>query len=157
MLIDAQLLQQYTVAQGISSSAVFSRSQNFKLRFRVTAAVLLAVIAWGSTVEVTHGHAATNTNLNAERVRNCIETSAADKTLCTSVQENEPARSSSRPNSSSECLICQLHHNLATTLLSQPASVYTLHQQAARSSTPERLRLLEFTTVQRGRAPPTIL
>ncbi|MFZ0751772.1 MAG: hypothetical protein WAM70_20595, partial [Pyrinomonadaceae bacterium] len=129
----------------------------FKLRFRVVAAVLLAVIAWGSTVEVTHGHAATDTNLNAERVRNCIETAATDKTLCTSVQENEPARSSSRQNTSSECLICQLHHNLATTLLSQPAGVDPLHQQAARSSTPERLHLLEFTTVQHGRAPPTIL
>jgi hypothetical protein len=136
---------------------VFSRSQSLKLRFRVTAAVLLAVIAWGSTVEVTHGHAATDTNLNAERVRNCIEISATDKTLCTSVQENEPARSSSRQNTSSECLICQLHHNLATTLLSQPASINTLHQQAAHSSTPECLHLREFTTVQHGRAPPTIL
>ncbi len=136
---------------------MFSRSQSFKLRFRVTAAVLLAVIAWGSTVEVTHGHAATDTNLNAERVRNCIELSETDKTLRTSVQENGPARSSSRQNTSSECLICQLHHNLATTLLSQSASINTLHQQAAHSSTPECLHLREFTTVQHGRAPPTIL
>lgn len=133
---------------------MFSRSQSFRLRFRVTAAVLLAVIAWGSTVEVTHGHAATDTSLNAERVRNCIETSPTNETPRTAVRENEPARSSSRPNSSSECLICQLHHNLATTLLSQPANVDTLHQQAARSSTPERLHLHEFTTVQHGRAPP---
>src|SRR5688572_21081992 len=103
------------MAQGIISSAVFSKSQSFKVWFRVTAAVLLAVIAWGSTVEVIHGHAATDTNLNAERVRNCIEISASDKTLRTSVQENEPAKSSSRQNTSSECLICQLHHNLATT------------------------------------------
>jgi hypothetical protein len=145
------------MAYEIISSAVFSRSQSFKLRFRVTAAVLLAVIAWGSTVEVTHGHAATDSNLNAERVRNCVETSATDKTPEISVQENGPARSSSRSNTSSECLICQLHHNLATTLLSQPASIDPLHQQAARSSTPERLHLLEFTTVQHGRAPPTIL
>ena len=136
---------------------MFSRSQSFKFRFRVTAAVLLAVIAWGSTVEVTHGHAATDTNLNAESVRNCIEVSATDKTPRTSVQENEPARSSSRQNTSSECLICQLHHNLATTLLSQPASINTLHQQAAHASTPECLHLREFTTVQHGRAPPTIL
>jgi hypothetical protein len=115
------------------------------------------VIAWGSTVEVTHGHAATDTNLNAERVRNCIELSETDKTLRTSVQENEPAKSSSRQNTSSECLICQLHHNLATTLLSQPASINTLHQQTAQSSTLECLHLREFTTVQHGRAPPTIL
>jgi hypothetical protein len=142
------------MAQGIISSAVFSRSQSLKLRCRVTAAVLLAVIAWGSTVEVTHGHAATDTNLNAERVRNCIETSGTDKASRTSVQENQPARSSSRPNTSSECLICQLHHNLATTLLSQPASIDPLHQQAARSSSPERLHLLEFTIAQPGRAPP---
>ncbi|MGQ0762199.1 MAG: DUF2946 family protein [Acidobacteriota bacterium] len=136
---------------------MFSRSQSFKLRFRVTAAVLLAVLAWGSTVEVTHGHAANDTNLNAERVRNCIETSATEKTPRTSVQENEPARSSSRTNASSECLICQLHHNLATTLLSQPASINALHQQAARSATSDCLHLREFTTVQHGRAPPTIL
>jgi len=136
---------------------VFSRSQGFKFRFRVTAAVLLAVIAWGSTVEVTHGHAATDTNPDAERVRNCTETSATGNTPCSSVQENEPARSSSRQNLSSECLICQLHHNLATTLLSQPASTNTLRQQAAHSSTPECLHLREFTTVQHGRAPPTIL
>lgn len=144
------------MTQGISS-AVFSRSQNFKLQFRVTAAFLLAVIAWGSTVEATHGHPATGTNLNSEGVRNCIELSATDKTPRTSVHENEPARSSSRPNASSECLICQLHHNLATTLLSQPANINTLHQQAVRSSTPECLHLREFTTVQHGRAPPTIL
>ncbi|HEX6187348.1 MAG TPA: hypothetical protein VFZ40_04660, partial [Pyrinomonadaceae bacterium] len=98
---------------------MFSRSQRIKLRLRVSAAVVLAVIAWGSTVEVVHGHAATDTNLNAERVRNCLELSATDQTARTSLQENEPARSSSRPNTSSECLICQLHHNLATTLLSQ--------------------------------------
>lgn len=133
------------------------RSQSFKLRFRVTAAVLLAVIAWGSTVEVIHGHAATDTNLSAEGVRNCVELSATDKTSRTSAQKNEPARSSSRPNTSSECLICQLHHNLATTLLSQPASIDAPHQQAARSSTPECLHLREFTTVQHGRAPPTSL
>ena len=133
---------------------MFSRSHSFKLRFRVTAAVLLAVIAWGSTVEATHGHAGTDTKLNAERIRNCIETSATDRTHLTSVQENEPARSSSRLNTSSECLICQLHHNLATTLLSQPVTADPLLQQAARSSTPGRLHLLEFTTVQHGRAPP---
>ena len=136
---------------------MFSRSQGFRFRFRVVAAVLLAVIAWGSTVEVTHGHAATDTNLNAERVRDGIGTSATEKTPCSSVRENEPARSSSRQNLSSECLICQLHHNLATTLLSQPASIDTLHQQAAHSSAPECLHLREFTTVQHGRAPPTIL
>ena len=136
---------------------MFSRSQSSIVRFRVTAAVLLAVIAWGSTVEVIHGHAAPDSNLGAETVRNCIELSATDKTPRTSVQENEPARSSSRQNTSSECLICQLHHNLATTLLSQPASINTPHQQAAHSSTPECLHLLEFTTVQHGRAPPTIL
>ena len=136
---------------------MFSRSQSFNIRFRVTAAILLAVIAWGSTVEMAHGHAATDTNLNAERARNCIETSATDKTPRTSVQENEPARSSSRQNTSSECLICQLHHNLATTLLSQPARINTLPQQAAHSSTPECLHLREFTTVQHGRAPPAIL
>ena len=136
---------------------MFSRNQSFNLRFRVTAAVLLAVIGWGTTVEVTHGHAATDTKLNAERVRKCIETPATDKTPEAFVQENGSARSSSRPNTSSECLICQLHHNLATTLLSRPASVDALHQQAARSSMPERLHLREFTTVQHGRAPPTIL
>ena len=136
---------------------MFSRSHSFKVRFRVTAAILLAVITWGSTVEVIHGHAAADTNLNAERVRDCIEISATDKTPRTSVQENEPAKSSSRQNTSSECLICQLHHNLATTLLSQPASINTPHQQAAHSSTPECLHLREFTTVQHGRAPPTIL
>ncbi|HEX6189436.1 MAG TPA: DUF2946 family protein [Pyrinomonadaceae bacterium] len=136
---------------------MFRRSQSFKLRFRITAAVLLAVIAWGSTVEVTHGHAATETNQNAEKARNCLQTFAPDQATSTSIQENGPARSSSRPNASSECLICQLHHNLATTLLSQPAIVDPLHQQSARSSTPERLHLREFTTVQHGRAPPAIL
>ena len=130
------------------------RNQSFKLRFRIIAAVLLAVIAWGSTVEVTHGHAAPETNQNAQRTRNCIQTSEPEQASLTSVEENEPSRSSSRPNTSSECLICQLHHNLATTLLSQPASIDALHQQAARSSTPERLHLREFTTVQHGRAPP---
>ena len=136
---------------------MFSRSHHFKFGLRVTAAVLLAVIGWGSTVELTHGHSAAGTNLNAQPLVNCGQTAATDIAASTSIQESAPARSSSRSNSSSECLICQLHHNLATTLLSEPACLDPLHQQAARSLATAPVHLLEFATAQPGRAPPTIL
>jgi len=123
---------------------------------RITAAALLAVIAWGSTVEVTHGHSATDTNLKAEKTLNCA-TLAADELATPTVHENRRERSSSRPNPSSECLICQLHHNLATTLLAELASVDALHTQSSRSLARPLVHLFEFSNAQRGRAPPVIL
>lgn len=140
----------------MNSLTVFSQNQKFRFSLRVTAAFLLAVIAWGGTVEISHGHSAPGANPNAQKSLSCVVSAASDCSTA-SVQQNSPIRSSSRPNASSECLICQLHHNLATTLLSQPASVDTLHQKAANATTPASLHILEFTTVQHGRAPPVIL
>lgn len=135
---------------------MFSRNHNFRVGLRLTAALLLLVIAWGSTIEATHGHAGADRNLNAPQAFNCVEppTEAAQRT---SVQEYAPARSTSRPTASSECLICQLHHNLATTLLTEPASFDALHAQAARSLAPAPVHLLEFAVAQPGRAPPVNL
>ena len=71
-----------------------------------------------------------------------------------SVQNDQPSRSSSRTTTSSECLICQLHHNLATTLLSEPATVTSLDVNPAHFSTAAHGYLREITTAQSGRAPP---
>jgi hypothetical protein len=136
---------------------VVRRSQNVKLALRFTAAVLLATIAWGSTVEVTHGHAAAGTNLSAQTVRNSSEPRATETSPKTFLKEDEPARSSSRSNTSSTCLICQLHHNLATTLLAQLVTADAMHSQSARTCSSAPVHFLEFTTAQPGRAPPVIL
>jgi hypothetical protein len=136
---------------------VFSRSKNRKFSLRLTAAVLLATIAWGSTVEVTHGHAARGTNLSAQTVRNSSESRATVTSPKTFLQEPEPARSSSRSNTSSKCLICQLHHDLSKTLLARPASVDAVHTPSPQTLPLTPVHFLEFTTAQPGRAPPVIL
>jgi hypothetical protein len=71
-----------------------------------------------------------------------------------SVQSGQPLRSSSRGNTASECLICQLHHNLATTLFSEPATLATPQTASAQEALPAHIDLFEVTAAHSGRAPP---
>jgi len=128
-------------------SASQTGSSRLAFSTRVIGALLLAAIAWGSTFEFTHHHGvgsligpqrvttATQTNGNAE---------AASRQL--------PPRSSR--TGTSECSICQLQHNLATTLISEPAGVTADANQSATQSPFAQIELADFTRSQQGRAPP---
>ena len=130
---------------------MLTRSQNISSRLalptRVIGALLLLAIAWGSTFEITHHHSVGSSALS-QRV-------ATEKQS----QANQEAASRQLPPLSSrtrtsECSICQLQYNLATTLISQPAAVTS---DAASSTTPfaiVQIELAEFSEFRHGRAPP---
>lgn len=117
------------------------------LTTRLLGAFLLAAMAWGSTFEFTHHHG--------------VGSLARSQRVATQAQinGNEAAASrqlpplSSRTNTS-ECSICQLHHNLATTLISQPAGLSSDASDAIAQFAFAEVALAEFTESQHGRAPP---
>src|SRR5262245_60454835 len=93
-----------------------TRNSRLALTTRVLGAFLLAAITWGSTFEFTHHHGVGSLT-RSQRVTTESQTNG-----------NEQAASRQLPplssrTSTSECSICQLHHNLATTLISQPAGI----------------------------------
>src|SRR2546423_15613798 len=117
---------------------------------RVIAALLLAAIAWGSTVEFTHHHGASSTQPDGQTFASNADIDQ------TSVQSPQSSRSSSS-SKTSECSICQLHHNLATTLISKLADARSESIQAATRVEAATVPLSEFTATRHGRAPPSIL
>ena len=120
-------------------------------RFRILAALLLASIAWASTVEFTHHHGLRNTQAaGASEVANQTDNQNGDAR----VQDSNSPYSSSRANTGAECSICQLHHNLATTLLSENATAAANEAHAAHLQPSATVHFLEFTATLRGRAPP---
>jgi hypothetical protein len=136
-------------------SAVVNRSsQTMLARFRILAALLLASIAWASTVEFTHHHGLRNTeSAGASEVANQANNQNGEA----QVQDSNSPLSSSRSNPGAECSICQLHHNLATTLLSEHAAAAANETRAAHLQSSARVHFLEFTATLRGRAPPVNL
>jgi hypothetical protein len=121
---------------------------------RVIAALLLTSVAWGSTVEFTHHHGLRrNVRLaQADNARTAQQQSEAAR-----IADPESRQSSSRSNLGAECSICQLHHNLSTTLLSEYAAAATNQSFAARSQTVATGQFLGFSATLHGRAPPSHL
>lgn len=117
---------------------------------RVIGAVLLAAIAWGSTFEFTHHHGVGSIT-RSQRVATETQTNGNQD----SASRQLPPLSSR--TSTSECSICQLQHNLATTLISEPAGVTADAGQSAPQFTFVQIELAEFTRSQHGRAPPILL
>jgi len=131
-------------------SASQTSNSRLTLTTRVLGALLLAAIAWGSTFEFTHHHGV-GSPIRSQRVARETQTSG-----------NEQAASGQLPplssrTSTSECSICQLHHNLATTLISQPAGVSSDASQSIAQFSFAQIQLAEFSASQHGRAPPTLL
>src|SRR5215470_17886023 len=114
------------------------------LTTRLLGAFLLAAIAWGSTFEFTHHHGVGPLS-RSQRV-----------TTETQINGNQEAASRQLPpasqrTSTSECSICQLHHNLATTLISQPAGVSSDASQSIAQFSFAQIQLAEFSASQHGR------
>ena len=114
---------------------------------RVIGAVLLAAIGWASTFEFIHQHG--------------VRSVARSQQVATEAQANGNAESATRQlpplssrTSSSECSICQLHHNLSTTLISEPAAITSDATQSITQFGVPQIELAAFSHSQHGRAPP---
>jgi hypothetical protein len=127
------------------------RSQKFFTRLRILAALLLASIAWGSTVEFTHHHGVLNASAAGASGAAYQQDNQSGGARW---QDDNSPQSSSRSNRGAECSICQLQHNLATTLLSESAPTEADEIYIPHSQTSSKVQFLEFTATLQGRAPP---
>ena len=114
---------------------------------------LLAALAWGSTVEVTHHHGA-----KAKSVESLSRTapSAADNDA-TQISSNSTNGPASRSRSDGECLICQLHQNLSATVIGHTPGVGPIETRGLNTPPLAVVQLSEFISTGQGRAPPSIL
>jgi len=120
-------------------------------RARLIALILLAFVSWGATAEVTHHH-------QASRVIPSANTSNADPAnVADELQSSNEQTNSSTSKNLAECLICQLHQNLSTTLVTQAPALAAAETKSFRAPTALILRLSEYRSDRSGRAPPSIL
>src|SRR5712691_3435146 len=127
-------------------------------RARVLAVVLLASIAWGATAEFTHHHGAQSTARLSGSLRSQAQApNVADQTSAPRLESGETGRSSSGSTNGADCLICQLHQNLSTTLFNTPPRVTPVDVPVVSASATVILPLSEVASNQHGRAPPSNL
>jgi len=131
----------------------FTQSFGIKAkRARLLAALLLTILGWQSSAEFTHKHG------SLPRA-----TKSSQQQITAVPQPTEDAHSHKRSGSASffrtatDCLICQLHQNLSTTVFTDTSvSSATQARVLAIEHTAAFVRA-DFSGNQRGRAPPTIL
>jgi len=102
--------------------------------------VLLVLLVYGATVEAVHSHG------------ELVPARQADQRAVTPTNDSD--LSSRQTSSHGDCLICQLHQNLANGLFQ--AQTLALRPLTATAATPASVALYYFQTAtpQRGRAPP---
>jgi len=120
-------------------------------RNRGLAFLILACVAFGSTAEFAHHHG--NQPQAAQRK---LPTSA-DQADVSRIESSSNNSRSSKSNSQTECLICQLHQNLSSSELNQPSGIGTTEARISQTAASIAVHLSEFTQTQRGRAPPVNL
>jgi len=130
--------------------------QNPARRARALAIVLLASIAWGATAEFTHHHGAQSTVRVSPRLSQTQASNVGDQTATTGVESGTEA-SSSRSTNGADCLICQLHQNLSSTLFNTPPQVTPVDIHVVSASATVIFPLSEVASNQHGRAPPSNL
>jgi hypothetical protein len=117
------------------------------------AVLLLASLAWGSTVEFTHHH-----GIGAkpgESLSSTAQSSAADE--ATQISSSSTNGTSSNSKTGAECLICQLHQNLSTTIIGHAPGAGPTETLGLNTPPSTVVQLSEFTSTGQGRAPPSIL
>lgn len=127
-------------------------------RARVLAALLLASIAWGATAEFSHQHGFKSTvSLRGSVLSQAPVPNVAEQPSARWLELGETQSPSSRSTTGADCLICQLHQNLATTLFNSPPRVASADIRVLCGPAPVVFQLSEFALNQQGRAPPSIL
>jgi DUF2946 family protein len=117
------------------------------------AVLLLAALAWGSTVEFTHHHGARaklGESLSTEQ-----PSTAADK--ATQISAGNTNGTSSKSETGAQCLICQLHQNLSATAIGLTIGVGPIETCGLNTPPSVVVQLSEFSSTGQGRAPPSIL
>jgi len=126
-------------------------------RARVLAVMLLASIAWGATAEFTHHHGPQSTARATKLLSQAQTSDEADQTASPRVKSGKTGKSSSRSTNGADCLICQLHQNLSTTLFNTPLRVAPVDLQVVSASATVVFPPSEVASNQHGRAPPSNL
>lgn len=108
---------------------------------RLLACVLLALVTYTTTSEVVHRHGNLLLNRAAETVTTVSTQGGGNSSL-------------NDPRSLADCLICQLHQNLATTLFSPQAQIVAPVTEGALTPAAEVSYPSHTATPRRGRAPP---
>ena len=121
-------------------------------RARMLAVLLLAAIAWSSTVEFTHHHGA-----KAKSVESLSQSWIADEATTTQFSSSNTSGTSSKSNTGAECLICQLHQNLSATEISHTPGVGPTETSGLNAPPNAVVQQSEFTCTGQGRAPPSSL
>jgi hypothetical protein len=118
------------------------------------AVLLLAAIAWSSTVEFTHHHGAKAKS--GESLSSTTQSWIADEAT-SQISSSNTKGSSSKSKTGAECLICQLHQNLSATEISHTPGVGPTETRGLKTPPSAVVKLSEFTSTGQGRAPPSIL
>jgi hypothetical protein len=116
---------------------------------RALAALLLLTLACGTVAEFTHSH--------QDRASGLVAATRTPDTGFDLVESSGTSNSSSRSKSAAECLICQLHQNLSNTYFTHTPAVAPTETQSFALSTTVSFHRDDFSSSQRGRAPPTNL
>ena len=121
-------------------------------RARLLAVLLLAAIAWSSTVEFTHHHGA-----KGKSVESLSQLWIADEATTTQFSSSNTSGTSSKSKPGAECLICQLHQNLSASEISHTPGGGPTETSGLNTPPSAVVQLSEFTSTGQGRAPPSIL
>jgi hypothetical protein len=125
-----------------SNTASTSRRRRATLA-RLTAFVLLLFISYGATAEVAHKHCSV------------LPAGRADVAKTTISNPSDANTSSERSRNGGECLICQLHQHLFTSLLNTLPQIAPPPAQFVRLPAAAVSYHVQLDAPQRGRAPPT--
>jgi hypothetical protein len=114
-------------------------------QIRLLALLLLACLSWGAIAEFTHNH---STRVNQASVQTQTEVAfVSDFGKTTTSKSKSPA----------DCLICQLHQNLSNTVFTHAPATDTIQHVSQYFAAAVVIHRADFSTSQRGRAPPQIL
>jgi len=122
----------------------------------VLAVVLLASITWGATAEFTHHHGSQSTVRFSALLSQTQTSNVGEQTTTTRAESGTEASSSGSTNGA-DCLTCQLHQNLSTTLFNTPPRVTPVDIHVGSTSATVIFPLSEVASNQHGRAPPSNL
>ena len=111
-------------------------------RIRLLALLLLACLSWGATAEFTHNH---STRVNQASLQTQSEVAFVS---------DFGGKTTSKSKSPADCLICQLHQNLSNTLFTEAPVIGAVSESSFDPITTLTFDHGDFSSSQRGRAPP---
>jgi hypothetical protein len=126
--------------------------QNRVKRGRIVALILLASLAWATTVEFTHHHGAHPANSFIKSPPGSSQADGRNEDIAL-VQSSDREHHSST-TSSADCSICQLLQNLSATLYNSPPQVEPVDAHVLSALPQLTFKLSKFAASQQGRAPP---